>query len=115
GTGIRLGWDRLFVKADAIFASARESAVQAALATRVGRISLWAQQAWLHEFRSEVFQPVFGAIRDRTGVRLDLESRPGDRFRLPTSAEWRHDALARGSVDDLIHQVSISRRRLGLS
>src|SRR5439155_13359376 len=114
GMGFRMGWDRWFLKTDAMLDQARGSALQAAIATRLGGVGLWAQHARLNEFQSEVFQPVFGTIRSRTGARLDLELRRTDWPRLPVSLEWCHDDLARGSVDQVRLQVSIAGGILGL-
>ena len=115
GVGVRVGWDRLFVKTDAMLDDTRGSVLQAALATRVGNLGLWAQHAWLNDFRSEVFRPVLGSILGRTGVRVDLELRRAGWPRLPTSLEWRHDDLASGSVHELVHEVSVAGRGVALS
>lgn len=115
GLGLRLGWDRLFVKTDAMMDRTRGGVLQAALATRLGPLGVWAQQAWLDDFQSDVFRPVFGTVQDRTGVRLDLELRRAGWARVPMSLEWRHDGLAGGSIHDLIHQTSIAGRGLGVS
>lgn len=117
GAGLRFGWERVFVKADAIDDTAGGSAAQATVATRIGpRWGLWAQHAWLDRFRSEVFRPLFGDIRSHDAVRADVEPGAADRRPIPTSLEWRRDRLGGGgSVDDVIHQVSAGVRGLRLS
>ena len=117
GGGLRVGWERVFVKVDAVADTAGGHALQAAVATRLGpRLGLWSQHARLDRFRSEVFRPLFGDVRSRSVIRLDLEPGASDRPRIPTSVEWRWDRLEGGGrVDELTHQVSGAARGLRLS
>jgi hypothetical protein len=115
GLGVRVAWDRVFVKTDAVLGPRRGHAIQAALATRLGPVGVWGQHARLTDFQSNVFLPTFGPIVSRSGVRLDLDLRPARGPRLPTTVEWRHDDLLQGSVHDLVHQVSVAGRGVSLS
>jgi hypothetical protein len=118
GGGLRLGRERFFVKSDFSVSGPVPgqdpalrppygSAGQVAVAAWLGPLDGWAQYARLHRYRSEVFEPLFGDILDRTTLRLHGDLDPWGDSRVPTSLEWRRDGLvAGGEVHQISHQLA---------